>query len=461
MKYTKHIASAVMAFAALTAVSQTSHTSYFLENMTTRHELNPAFATEYNYVNIPVVPGLSGLAVGMNGNIGLDKFLFKRNGELVTGLNNSVSTSEFLGGLNSNNYMEANIKYDIFSMGFKKWGGFNTIGLSLKSNTGIELPYDLFAFAKQGQIGGERTEYAIGNTRVSSTNYVELAFGHSRKITDKITVGAKFKYLAGLARADVNITQIDVTMGVDKWSIREAGEIFHTDVAEITYKPDGQIDDIDYGKLGLAGNGVGIDLGVTYKLLPDLTLSAALTDIGFIAWSGNKATLTNKSFDFDGFHHIGAEDDDVTGESALDIESDQLEDDLKELVRFDHSESASSTQSLATTLNIGAEYSILKNKISFGFLSSTRFAGYKTWSEAMVSANFRPTGWFNAAVNGSVSNLGNSFGLLLNFCPKGFNFYIGSDYIPTKYAKQGVPVSSSKINAVIGMSITFGYPKKA
>ena len=77
----------------------------------------------------------------------------------------------------------------------------------------------------------------------------------------------------------------------------------------------------------------------------------------------------------------------------------------------------------------------------------------------MLSADFTPAKWFGATVNGSFSNLGSSFGALLNFNTKGFNYYIGSDYIPTKYAKQGVPLTS-KINFVMGMAFKFGYSKK-
>ena len=460
MKTLKYIIAALVAVSAITLSAQTPHSGYFMD-MPGRHQLNPAFANEYNYINMPVIPALSGIAVGMNGNIGLDKFLFKRNGELVTGLNSAVSAEEFLGGLKDNNFIEANVTYEIFTLGFKKWGGYNTVGLNFKSSTGIGLPYGLFDFAKRGQVGGEYTEYDISDIKVRTNNYAELAIGHSHALNSKVTVGAKIKYIAGLGYADMKVSRLDVAMGQEKWSIREAGEMFYTEALDVMYKDNGEIDDLDFGKINVAGNGFGIDLGVVYNPIKDLTLSAAITDIGFISWSGSKAALVDKAFDFDGFHHLVAEDDPQTGESALDCEGDQIEDDLRELVRFQHSESDSKSESLATTLNIGVEYSILRDKISFGLLSSNRFGGLQSWNEVMLSANFRPAKWFQATLNGSMSNLGNSLGAMINFCPKGFNFYIGSDYIPTKYAKQGVPMSSSKINLVMGMAFKFGYAKKA
>lgn len=43
--------------------------------------------------------------------------------------------------------------------------------------------------------------------------------------------------------------------------------------------------DFDSGKLGIAGYGFGIDLGASYKILDNLTVSASVLDLGFISWS--------------------------------------------------------------------------------------------------------------------------------------------------------------------------------
>ena len=183
--------------------------------------------------------------------------------------------------------------------------------------------------------------------------------GHSHQLTEKLRAGAKFKYIAGLGRADALVENINVQMSEDRWVLREAGSMFTTDAIDIAYKGNGEIDNIDFGTIGVSGNGIGIDLGVSYDLLDNLTLSASLTDIGFISWKGANAIVNPDAFVYDGFHHIGAEDDPITGDSALDQEADQLEEDLKKLIRFHNEEKAKNTQSLATTLNLGAEYRIL------------------------------------------------------------------------------------------------------
>lgn len=51
--------------------------AYFLEGYNYRHELNPAFAPERNYVSFPV---LGNLSLGFNSNVGLSTFLYPWNG---------------------------------------------------------------------------------------------------------------------------------------------------------------------------------------------------------------------------------------------------------------------------------------------------------------------------------------------------------------------------------------------
>ena len=440
-------------------MAQAPHTSYFMESMPTRHQLNPALTPEYNYVNLPLIPALSGIQIGLNSNAGMANFLYPRGNELVTGLHSSVSDDEFLNNIHRKNVIEANIKLNLLSFGFAKWGGYNTFDLSVRSQTSMNMPYELFEFAKVGQKNGEATSYDISGIGVNTYNYAELAIGHSHKITDKLTIGAKFKFLAGVLHASAEIDELNVSMSQDKWQIQEKGRIFTTPAVQINYKDNGEIDDFDFdaGSLGMDGAGIGFDLGATYKLLDNLTLSAALTDIGFISWKGAEALANPEPFVFDGFHHIGAEDDPATRESALDKETDQLEEDLKNLIRFQNNQEAKSTRSLTTTLNVGGEYSLLSNKISFGLLSSTRFGLPTVWTELMASANFRPVRWFNATINGSFSNIGQSMGVLLNFNPKGFNFYIGSDYIPFRYSKEGIPLYHAKANITMGISFTFNH----
>lgn len=242
-------------------------------------------------------------------------------------------------------------------------------------------------------------------------------------------------------------------MSQDEWFIKQAGHIQASSLLKLETDPEtGEITDYDTGDFGVAGFGLGFDLGATYELIDNLTLSAALTDIGFMQWNNLTRGKTDptKEFRYTGFDNIGAEDDEE-GNNPFDDKADELGDDLEALVKFYKSDSQSATNSLRTTMRIGAEYSILNNHISFGLLSTTRFGGHRTYAEGMAAVNFRPLSALHITLNGSVSNMGSSVGAILNVCAPGFNLFFGTDYFATKYSKQFIPINHARANFCFGI----------
>ena len=77
--------------------AQQIRTSYFMQSSTARTTMNPAYRPERGYVSIPVL-GAVGASYGTNG-IAVDNFIYPKNGETVTFMDNSVNTESFLNGL--------------------------------------------------------------------------------------------------------------------------------------------------------------------------------------------------------------------------------------------------------------------------------------------------------------------------------------------------------------------------
>ena len=230
---------------------------------------------------------------------------------------------------------------------------------------------------------------------------------------------------------------------------------------------DGQIsyDDIDFDtdNLGPTGFGMAIDLGATYKLNDEWTFSASLLDLGFISWKNTTKGTMSKDFTFNGFSDISVKDDGTDNNKKLDTQVDELVDDLADLAKFDKAgEGLKRTTALAATLHLGAQYTLpAYDRLSFGFLSTTRMQGKHSWTEARVSANVAPLSWFEASVNYALSNFGSDAGIMLNFHPRGFNFFIGADvpmckYEPAYYA----PISRAAVNINMGINFTFGPKHK-
>lgn len=467
----KLMMAAFVAVLTMGVSAQGLHSAYFLEGSVYRHQMNPAFMGERNYVSIPV---LGNMNIGVQGNVGMSTFLYKTSAgskyDLTTFMSPTVSAGDFLDGLHDKNKMNVNINMTILSFGFHKWGGFNTFDLNLRSNTSANLPYDLFHFMKSN-MSESAASYNIKDLTVRSNNYVELALGHSRMIDDKLTVGGKLKFLLGGANANAYIREMNLTLNDNQWDVTLDGQLDASmKGASFTRKAEPvngkyEIDDFDIDSPGLGGFGIGIDLGAVYKMdefVDGLTLSASVLDLGFIKWNHTISASNGglQSFSFKGFEDIVVDDDD--DRNSLDNQWDRISDDLEDLYRFyDDGVKTSRTTALAATLNVGAEYALpYYKKLTFGFLSTTRFNKPFTSTEGRFYANIAPIKWFDASVNYGASTYGSSFGWILNFHPKGFNFFIGSDHMIFKVNPQFVPIHNLNANVNFGFNITFGKSKK-
>lgn len=473
---TKKIYSILAGSLLLSAVSVSAqdylNSGYFVEGYNYRHQLNPAFESAHNkYVSFPF---LGNVNVGLSSNVGVSNFLYKTpDGRLTTFLNNSVDANEFLGRLKSNNRINFDMNLGIASRGFHKFGGYNTVDVNFRTNINGAMPYDMFAFMKQGMTGANTT-YHFEDFSMSYQSYLEIALGHSRNINEKWRVGGKLKFLVGLAHFDMKVDQMDLTLNEDQWKVQGSGEM---NVAvkglnipsKIEQDPncdpqkanEFQFDDMSLETPGLSGFGVAVDLGATYQCREDLQLSAALLDLGFITWGSNtKGKLNGTPWEFNGFQNIPYDSKDEYGNrkpNSIEEQIDNLTDQFEDCFNFQKdSEGGKETRMLGATLNLGALYTLPYYKnLKFGFLSSTRIQGKYSWSEGRFSANVAPVKWFDASVNYAISSFGSSFGWLINFHPKGFNLYVGSDHQFFKVTPQFVPVNRANANLAMGINFNF------
>lgn len=474
---TKYISAVIIGLTVAPALSaQALRTGYFLEGYTYRHELNPAFAPERNYVSIPA---LGNLNLSVNSNVGLSTFLYPtRNGELTTFMSPEVSGNKFLGKLKDNNHIDMNLGLTILSFGFKGFGGYNTFSLSTRATSSFALPKDLFTFMKMGQTK-ERTHYNFKNIGIESSSVAEMAFGHSRQINEKLRAGAKVKVLLGIENVSARISNMDVTLSNDLWEVKADGELniaagkglvvpTKAESGKRYDTPDeGTLidwDNIDYDKFGLAGFGLGLDLGATYQLLPDLELSAAITDISFMKWNKvYKGKTSEASWSFEGFHDVALDKSDPDYENnKLDEQLDRLGDQFEESVEFHRvGEGESRVSGLGATVSVGGLYTVPTVRfLKGGLLLTQRINGRYSWTEGRISANVVPVGWFDASVNYALSTFGSSFGWIINFHPKGFNFFVGSDFQIFKVTPQYVPTGNLNASVSLGMNVTFGSKQK-
>lgn len=466
-KYSKYILIAAASMIGGVAMAQNLNSAYFTDQYAFRHTMNPAYGNDQNYVSVPM---LGNINVNLQGNFGYEDVVMSNphsgidgNKKMTTFMNPYISDATALDGFSTgNNRLVGDVNMTILSAGFKAFGGYNTIELNSKTSLGISLPYELFEFARNT---GNKT-YNIGDINTHVQSYAELAFGHSRNINDKLRIGAKLKFLFGIARADFQFKNVKADLsGTDKWTVSGDAQAdvsmkgFMYKSKKEDYEQEGagqydKIDDVDVDGAGLGGFGMAVDLGAVYKINDDWTVSASVLDLGFISWSNDvQAANKSKSFEFSGFHDTSVKDD---GDNTIESQTDKYSDQITDFINIqDKGDKGGRTTGIGATVNVGCEYTLpVYRKMSFGLLSSTRINGAYSWTEGRLSANWKPLKWLDGGVNFAVSSFATSMGYVLNIHPKGYNFYIGMDHILGKMSKEGIPLSSNA-NVSVGMSITW------
>ncbi len=463
---------AAMLLLAGHAEAQNLSSAYFLDGYAQGHELNPA--KEYDrkgYFGLP----LSNVNVASRGNLGVKDLLFKNpdpNGKaLVTYLHPSISYDEAMKGFKNNNKLLSDLRFDILNVGFHSFGGYNTITLGVRSNVGSNIPKEFFDLTKQLS----NRDYNINDLSVTTMAYVELGLGHSHQLNEAWRIGAKAKVLLGGGYAQMKMDDLTLKLEDENQWTATAHATIEAGVKGFTWgEPETKtyntrpgtyqqvdFDNVDVDGAGLNGGGLAFDLGVEWDLekqfgIKGLKASASLLDLGFIKWKEIALARNNGTpFVFDGFNDIKIDDGPGT---EFEDQTDDLEDRITDLYRLQDAGTSSKTTTLGATLLLSAEYALPAYRhLKFGLLSTTRIQGKYSWNEERLAVTISPVKMFEASANVGFGTLGANIGWILNFHPRGFNLFVGSDHCLGKFSKQGVPLRSNYdfcmgINFPIGRS---------
>ena len=427
-----------------TGLAAQNPTAYFMEGSTFRSQFNPAFAPLRGYINLPSIGGIN---VNLSGNIALDNIFFARDGKLVTLLDSSVTPDQALRNLKTDNLMGIDTRINLLGFGkfTKNHKNFWSFDVNLRVNESMNLPKSLFEFLKQGKEG------SIKNFGLAVDSYLEAGFNYSFPLLkDRLYIGIRGKFLAGIARAQVNYDQFDITLQQDRWAVATKGTIDVTaDGTTVVPDPETgtfEVSDLEFNPRKPAGYGFAVDLGATYDILPNLQASLAVNDLGFINWDKNSTVsgVSTQQVEFTGVEVSGS-----GAETAPDFDL--------EMMKFTTSEEKNISKTLRAAINAGIEYEVWKHRIGIGLLYTARFWEYKTMHNITGSVNFHPVRWFTLTGSYSLlNNRGSAVGLGLNLCPGWINFFVATDMLLTKHTPQWVPIKQSSANVTLGIGIPLG-----
>ena len=445
------------------ANSQQVNTMYFMENVPVRNYLNPAFQPLSDfYFGLPIL-GYSQFSIG-NNSVTLKDIIYKQNNQTIFFFDPAGNKQTFYNLLKPTTYLQADVNLNLLDFGFRSGKSYWTFSLSQKMNGNISIPKDMLKFTLFGAQDLYNNMFNFNSLSTDFTLYTEAALGYSSKINDKLSAGGKLKYLYGLANISVINKNLGLNTGVDQWVVTGKGtlnaalpgtfEIQNNDLKTLTYTSPASTD-----YLKPKGMGAAVDLGVSFKPIDNLSLSASLTDLGFITWNQNVNNLNyNINYTYNGVGSINILNSNFNSQSIPDSIVNGL----------DRSTTLSRTQKAYTTyintkLNVGAEYSFLQNKLSIGVLSRTIKQQNNIFEEITGSVNGRPTNWFNmslsySVMNGRMSNIGAGLGLRTGFV----SWTLAADYIPLYYVSSSnvmIPYNTKGLNFALGINFVFNTHK--
>lgn len=491
----------IMTIAAQSAHAQFLRTSYFMEGTHYRQQLNPALTPTKGYFNLPVIGAV-------NATVSSTSFGYQDVIDIIDDGGEFYTNPDFMSRLKDNNKLNVNFSTEILSAGWYKGKNFWSFNVGLRTDIGANLTRNMFKFLNEMETVEENwrnSNYDISGQQLNINAYTEVGLGLSRQINNRLTVGGRVKVLLGIGNMELKLNKIAMNanlptdMEIANWSsesywnglnpqqaFEQATELknkfnnYHANIsvnAELKSSFKGldlveeegkdYVSDFDFNtdNLGIAGYGFGIDLGASYKILENLTVSASILDLGFINWSKSSTKVASANPDpinIQGSTYTAKIDptnlgtvmtavqnlqDDTQKYMDLVTEGDILNYDMLQLKATDADKSRKSR--LASTLVFGAEYGFFNNKLAVGVLSTTRFVQPESLTELTFSANYRPKSWFNLALSYSaIQSAGKSFGLGIKVGP----LFVGTDYM-------FLGKNSNSVNGFVGVSIPLGKRK--
>lgn len=444
---------AIFSAAALTAAAQV-RTSYFVETSTFSNQFNPAFAPNYGYIRFPFVGGFN---FNLDGTLSINDFIVQNpNGPgLTTILSSSVSEAEALKGFNKN-MNSFNFNNNINLLGFggftKNRKNFWSVDMNLHLEAALDIPYEFFKFMKSVSDGENVSDFS--EMQLLAQSYADIGFNYSLPITDRLYVGARAKLLVGLAHANARMNNFKLTTGDQEWSAEMQAEM-DLYLNGLTARANQDIDEVfenfnASNIKGASGYGFAVDMGAVYNILDNLQVSVAVNDLGFIRWGNSARFATNGEFiSFSGVD-MTVDADGVTVTDP-DIKLDELG-----LSAIGDGEGKSAP--IRATVNAGVKYDVWQHRLGIGLLYHGRMGLYAPSHNLTASLNFHPLSWFTLAPSYTFNNnRGGAVGLALNIAPKGFNFFVATDVLTSKLAKNMyLPYAQDRMTFTFGVATNIG-----
>jgi hypothetical protein len=407
------------------------------------YRVNPAIMPESKiFVSIPALGRM---------NFQLTNRISSVNNLFVTNTQDSLvlNTQEsFYTAMGKKTYVALESDVQLLAFGFKVKKNYFTLDITTRSNIEIGFGSDFLKFVTQGNGGSLLgTRAGFDGLGASALAFTEYGLGFSREWNEKLNVGARVKFISGIANLKGNNTSFGITTDASNYNlvfdgsadIKSSNSLIFTDSAYAANNDPSRL-------VSMIGNfsnfGLGFDFGGTYKYSDKITLSASVIDLGFINW---KEGISNYKVEKFTYAFSGVDLNQLLSDSA-DI-AKEIGDSLSTIFNVGKS-SGSYVTGLPTKIYLGGSYK-WNNYLSSGVTFYQEFYNSTYRPGLVLSSTFSYKHWLGATLNygiyaGSAANIG--IGLRFR------GFYILTDNLVSLINYQATKTAS----IALGFNITVG-----
>jgi hypothetical protein len=477
-------AAALILLLANSAYTQMSRVTYFMK-IPQNHLLNPAIKPANRFfIGLPV---LSGFNASLGNNfLELSDILTPglKADSIISFQNPNFDLAALAAKLKDKNTISAEAGIQVLGLGFpvgKNYGIF--IDITDRFTGKFLFPKELLDLYFMGPADFADKTLNLSEINLTAQYFREYGLGFSGNVTKNLRVGARVKLLSGIASMSFDNRAFSLKVNPDLSQTVTADAMMDVSgketIAEIfgnnnfIFKSDsaGKADILgfagDYLKNPVSNSGLGLDIGITYNLGKLLTLSASVTDFGFINWKDDlKSWNANGTFSLPGITF----EDVVNQTFSIDDMIGRLRDSIKS--NFEEVASPQRFKTyLPTGIIAGASINLLP-VISFGVLSESRIYAGSLKQSFILSGNVYAGRTFSGSLTYTVANYSyDNLGIGIAFKAGFAQIYIIADKIPLSWDKVYFPKSGSSdyfgipmpshlnvLSLQMGMNIAFGKP---
>lgn len=360
MAHVKHLFLVALVTGFLTAYGQNGANFGGFEFLPQRVEANPAFRPLAK-INV-AIPALGNIHFNHHNNWIRPDVGF---GDAGTG-RSVLNAQAMLNQIGDAAVTSQELSVNLLHVGMRIDEHYFHVSINERAGMRISLPADLFYLAVYGNAGSHQFDNNTADFSgldVDAVHFREYAFGYSRNIGGKWSVGAIAKYLYGMENVYTEASTLKLRTDPNTYALQTFGTMM-VRTSGLGIDNESQGGGFSQYAFGRKNGGAALDVGAVFRPIEKLSVSASIHDLGWIQWKHDISNYGTRNAEFlhEGFdvsEYLFAE-----GGSFSDSLGDQLDafmDDLEDRYGIDKTREAYTT-ALHGYARYGAEYELWQNK---------------------------------------------------------------------------------------------------